>query len=194
MIVLLLSWLSATLSRGLSARLHWRAWIALPLVLLPALIIELILLVVAGVVLAELSRYSDRLLSLRYRDPRQGIGYSPHRTDHAIRNTHHVRTETSMANLTTTLFGISMPSPFILASGPLSYDATGLWEAYRAGAGGVVTKTLRLEAAINPTPHMVVPRSSTCARRCSTRRSGPICPGNSGSRRSCPRWQAIPGC
>ena len=60
-----------------------------------------------------------------------------------------------MADLTTRLFGITMPSPFILASGPLSYDATGLWEAYRAGAGGVTTKTLRLEAAINPTPHMV---------------------------------------
>lgn len=65
-----------------------------------------------------------------------------------------------MANLETRLFGVTMPSPFILASGPLSYDATGLWEAYKAGAGGVVTKTLRLEAAINPTPHMVVPRSS----------------------------------
>jgi dihydroorotate dehydrogenase (fumarate) len=35
-----------------------------------------------------------------------------------------------------------------------------MWEAYRAGAGGVTTKTLRLEAAVNPTPHMVVPRSS----------------------------------
>ncbi len=65
-----------------------------------------------------------------------------------------------MADLRTSLFGVSMPSPFILASGPLSYDATGIWEAYRAGAGGVVTKTLRLEAAINPTPHMVIPRSS----------------------------------
>src|SRR5512139_4006790 len=65
-----------------------------------------------------------------------------------------------MADLRTTLFGIEMPSPFILASGPLSYDATGMWEAYRAGAGGVTTKTLRLEAAVNPTPHMVVPRSS----------------------------------
>jgi dihydroorotate dehydrogenase (fumarate) len=65
-----------------------------------------------------------------------------------------------MANLNTELFGVTMPSPWILASGPLSYDATGLWEAYRAGAGGVVTKTLRLEAAVNPTPHMVVPRSS----------------------------------
>jgi len=65
-----------------------------------------------------------------------------------------------MADLTTTLFGISMPSPFVLASGPLSYDANGLWEAYRAGAGGVTTKTLRLQHAVNPTPHMVVPRSS----------------------------------
>jgi dihydroorotate dehydrogenase (fumarate) len=53
-----------------------------------------------------------------------------------------------------------MPSPFILASGPLSYDARGIWAAFKAGAGGVVTKTLRLEAAVNPTPHMVVPRSS----------------------------------
>ena len=65
-----------------------------------------------------------------------------------------------MADLTTSLFSISMPSPFILASGPLSYDATGMWEGYRAGAGGITTKTLRLERAINPTPHMVVPRSS----------------------------------
>ncbi len=65
-----------------------------------------------------------------------------------------------MAVLTTRLFAVEMPSPFILASGPLSYDATGLWEAYRAGAGGVTTKTLRLERAVNPTPHMVVPRSS----------------------------------
>jgi dihydropyrimidine dehydrogenase (NAD+) subunit PreA len=65
-----------------------------------------------------------------------------------------------MADLGTSLFGARMPSPFILASGPLSYDATGLWEAYRAGAGGIVTKTLRLEPATNPTPHMVLPRSS----------------------------------
>ena len=53
-IVLLLSWLCAAASGGLSARLHWRTWITLPLVLLPALIIELILLVIAGVALAEL--------------------------------------------------------------------------------------------------------------------------------------------
>jgi hypothetical protein len=53
-IVLLLSWLSAAAAGGLSARLHWRTWITLPLVLLPALIIELILLLIAGIALAEL--------------------------------------------------------------------------------------------------------------------------------------------
>jgi hypothetical protein len=53
-IVLLLSWLSAAAAGGLAARLHWRSWITLPLVLLPALIIELILLLIAGIVLAEL--------------------------------------------------------------------------------------------------------------------------------------------
>jgi len=65
-----------------------------------------------------------------------------------------------MASLSTRLFDGAMPSPFILASGPLSYDAMGIWKAYEAGAGGVVTKTLRLAAAVNPTPHMVVPRTS----------------------------------
>jgi dihydroorotate dehydrogenase (fumarate) len=65
-----------------------------------------------------------------------------------------------MADLRTWLFGIEMPGPFVLASGPLSYDAQGLWAAFRAGAGGVTTKTLRLERAVNPTPHMVLPRTS----------------------------------
>ena len=55
-IVLLLSWLSAAAAGGLSARLHGRSWITLPLVLLPALIVELILLVIVGIGLAELRR------------------------------------------------------------------------------------------------------------------------------------------
>jgi len=55
-IVLLLSWLSVAAAGGLAARLQWRSWIALPLVLLPALIVELILLVIVGIGLAELSR------------------------------------------------------------------------------------------------------------------------------------------
>jgi len=53
-IVLLLSWLSAAAAGRLSARLHWRIWITLPMVLLPILIIELILLLIAGLALAEL--------------------------------------------------------------------------------------------------------------------------------------------
>ncbi len=65
-----------------------------------------------------------------------------------------------MADLRTQLLGVELPVPFILASGPLSYGAEGLWRAYQAGAGGVTTKTLRLQRAVNPTPHMVVPRSS----------------------------------
>jgi dihydroorotate dehydrogenase len=65
-----------------------------------------------------------------------------------------------MGDLRTMLFNVTLPSPFVLASGPLSYDAHGRWTANRAGAGAIVTKTLRLERAINPTPHRVVPRSS----------------------------------
>lgn len=53
-VVLLLSWLSAAAAGGLSSRLRWRTWITLPLVLLPTLIIEVILLVITGIALAEL--------------------------------------------------------------------------------------------------------------------------------------------
>jgi dihydroorotate dehydrogenase/NAD-dependent dihydropyrimidine dehydrogenase PreA subunit len=67
--------------------------------------------------------------------------------------------ESVMADLRTPLFGAELPSPFVLASGPLSYGAEGLKRAYQAGAGGVTTKTLRSERAVNPTPHMVLPRS-----------------------------------
>ena len=64
-----------------------------------------------------------------------------------------------MANLTSKFFGINMTSPFILGSGPLSYSAEGLMAALNAGAGGVTTKTLRLEKAHNPIPHMALPTS-----------------------------------
>ncbi len=58
------------------------------------------------------------------------------------------------ADISTELCGIKMQSPFILSSGPLSYAAEGMIEAHKAGAGAVVTKTIRLDAAINPTPHI----------------------------------------
>ncbi len=61
-----------------------------------------------------------------------------------------------MADLTTELFSIQMPSPLILASGPRSYNAEGVQKAFDSGAGGVVTKTLRLQPAVNPTPHITL--------------------------------------
>jgi len=50
--------------------------------------------------------------------------------------------------------GYRLQSPFILSSGPLSYAAEGIVKAHQAGCGAVVTKTIRLEAAENPTNHM----------------------------------------
>ncbi len=62
-----------------------------------------------------------------------------------------------MAELQTNLFGHWLHSPLILASGPRSYGAAGIQAAFDSGAAGVVTKTLRLEPAINPVPHIVRP-------------------------------------
>jgi dihydroorotate dehydrogenase (fumarate) len=59
-----------------------------------------------------------------------------------------------MANLATTLCGLELRNPLVLASGPLSFDGEALGRAHRAGAGAVVTKTIRREAARNPVPHM----------------------------------------
>lgn len=60
-----------------------------------------------------------------------------------------------MIELKTTLFNLELPSPFILASGPRSYDAKGIWEAFNAGAGAVVTKTICPKLPNNPTPHII---------------------------------------
>lgn len=51
--------------------------------------------------------------------------------------------------------GIELKSPIIIGSGPLSYSAESMKKLYDAGAGAVVTKTIRKERAINPAPHMV---------------------------------------
>lgn len=58
-------------------------------------------------------------------------------------------------NLKTEFLGIDLDSPFIIGSGPLTYDSDGMIRAYKAGAGAVVTKTIREDACINPYPHMV---------------------------------------
>ena len=57
------------------------------------------------------------------------------------------------------LFDCELPSPLVLASGPRSYNAASLIEAYKSGAGAVVTKTLRSMLPTNPTPHIIKPSS-----------------------------------
>lgn len=51
--------------------------------------------------------------------------------------------------------GKELKSLFIIGSGPLTYSAAGCKILSDAGAGAVVTKTIRKERAINPAPHMV---------------------------------------
>ncbi|MEL7608089.1 MAG: FAD-dependent oxidoreductase [Bacillota bacterium] len=58
------------------------------------------------------------------------------------------------ADISTTLCGIKLRTPYILTSGPLSYAAEGLIRAHQAGCGAVVTKTIRLARAINPANHI----------------------------------------
>jgi dihydroorotate dehydrogenase subfamily 1 len=59
-----------------------------------------------------------------------------------------------VSDLTVTLCGINLKNPLILASGPLSWSAVGIREAFAAGAAAVVTKTIRPQATINPMPHI----------------------------------------
>ena len=59
-----------------------------------------------------------------------------------------------MADLATTLCGISLKNPLVLASGPLSWNARAIRTAFAAGAAAVVTKTIRPEPTTNPVPHI----------------------------------------
>ena len=52
--------------------------------------------------------------------------------------------------------GKKLQSPFIVSSGPLTYAAEGMIKAHEQGAGAVVTKTIRLERAINPVNHIAI--------------------------------------
>lgn len=50
--------------------------------------------------------------------------------------------------------GLKLQSPYILASGPLSFSAEGMIKAHEYGVGAVVTKTIRMGRAINPVNHI----------------------------------------
>jgi len=66
-----------------------------------------------------------------------------------------------MANINVEFLGMELNSPFIVGSGPISYDAEGVIRAHKAGAGAVVTKTIRDNAAKNPYPHISEAGNST---------------------------------
>jgi len=59
-----------------------------------------------------------------------------------------------MADLSVDLCGLSLPNPFVLASGPLTWNAEAIQAAFAAGAAAVVTKTIRPQATVNPVPHI----------------------------------------
>jgi len=59
-----------------------------------------------------------------------------------------------MTDLKTGIGGLELRNPFILASGPLSYDGEAILRAHRAGVGAVVTKTISRVPATNPIPHI----------------------------------------
>lgn len=54
-----------------------------------------------------------------------------------------------------TMFGREVASPIVVGSGPATFDADAMIALAHAGAGAVVTKTINLHAADNPTRHMV---------------------------------------
>jgi len=62
-----------------------------------------------------------------------------------------------MADLSTSLCGMALKNPFVLASGPLTWSAAGIQAAFAAGAAAAVTKTIRPEATVNPAPHIASP-------------------------------------
>ncbi|MCH3917980.1 MAG: 4Fe-4S binding protein [Spirochaetia bacterium] len=75
--------------------------------------------------------------------------------------------ETQMATgMETTFLGIRMQSPFIIGSGPASYDAEAMMTLHGEGAGAVVTKTMRFAPAHNPVRHIAKTGTSDSLINC----------------------------
>ena len=66
-----------------------------------------------------------------------------------------------MADLTTTVNGLKMPNPFVIGSGPPGTNANVIGKAFDEGWGGVIAKTISLEAekVINVQPRYARLRS-----------------------------------
>lgn len=64
-----------------------------------------------------------------------------------------------MSNLQTTILDIKFPNPFILASGPPTAKGEMVIEAFKAGWGGAVLKTIGMVPTIPPSPRVHAMRS-----------------------------------
>lgn len=64
-----------------------------------------------------------------------------------------------MQNIKTTMLGISFPNPFILAAGPPTANGAMVIEAFKAGWGGAVLKTIGLVPTKHPSPRVYVVKS-----------------------------------
>ncbi len=64
-----------------------------------------------------------------------------------------------MSNLQTTILGMTFPNPFILASGPPTAKGAMVIEAFKAGWGGAVLKTIGMVPTIPPSPRVHAMRS-----------------------------------
>jgi dihydropyrimidine dehydrogenase (NAD+) subunit PreA len=69
-----------------------------------------------------------------------------------------------MAILETEFLGIRFSNPFMLASGPPSAKGSMIKDAFQAGWGGVVTKTICLEPTPNPRPRVQIIRDGRYMR------------------------------
>src|SRR5919204_4613576 len=57
------------------------------------------------------------------------------------------RASNSMADLSTTVDGLKLPNPLVIASGPPGTNANVIGKAYDEGWGAVICKTVSLDAA-----------------------------------------------
>jgi dihydropyrimidine dehydrogenase (NAD+) subunit PreA len=64
-----------------------------------------------------------------------------------------------MSNLQTTILGMTFPNPFILASGPPTAKGAMVIEAFKAGWGGAVLKTIGMVPTDPPSPRVHAMRS-----------------------------------
>jgi len=62
-----------------------------------------------------------------------------------------------MPTLATTVDGLKLPNPFVIGSGPPGTNLSVIQRAFREGWGGVIAKTISLDASkvINVTPRTI---------------------------------------